>query len=276
MKRARMPFIAFGFVLLSLIGFSADIPAQENSHGIIDQIKNRGVLRVGLSHFMPRAMADKHGRLIGFDVDVANKIAEDLGVKAELVLTPWDGIVPSLLLGRCDIIISGMIITPARNLSVNFTIPYITDGVALAANKKLAAGFRLTEDFNQPGVKLTVRKGAAPYIDLIRKTFPKAAMLEFDDDELALQEVLAGRAHAVLSGEPRPIFWCMDHPDSLFEPLSTPLAVNLRAFALRKGDVDSLNFFNNWIMVRTQDGWLKDRQDYWFKSRQWADSVPKS
>ncbi|HMQ12913.1 MAG TPA: amino acid ABC transporter substrate-binding protein, partial [Candidatus Competibacter phosphatis] len=44
-------------------------------------------------------------------------------------------------------------------------------------------------------------------------------------------------------------------------------------FALRKGDPDALNFFNNWIMLRQQDGWLKERHDYWFKTRDWASQV---
>jgi polar amino acid transport system substrate-binding protein len=100
-------------------------------------------------------------------------------------------------------------------------------------------------------------------------------MVEFDDDDLALKKVLVGKAHAVLSGEPRPTFWCLDHPDTLVQPFDVPLTLNLRAFAFRKCDVDSLNFFNNWIMVRTQDGWIQERQEYWFKGRQWADLVPK-
>lgn len=275
MRSGKLSLIAFGFALMGLIGLGTKVLAQEAAGGVVDQVKSRGVLRVGLSQFMPRAMLDKGGKLVGFDVDVANKVADDLGVKLELVQTAWDGIIPSLLLGKFDMIISGMIITPARNLTVNFTVPYATDGVGLAANKKLAAGFKGIEDFNKPGVKLTVRRGATPYIDLIRKLFPEATMIEFDDDDLALKEVLVGKAHAVLSGEPRPTFWCLDHPDTLDRPTDAPLMLNLRAFAIRKGDVDSLNFFNNWILVRTQDGWIQERQDYWFKGRQWADLVPK-
>jgi polar amino acid transport system substrate-binding protein len=275
MRSGKVSLIAFGLALLGLIGFCTKVPAQEAAGGIVDQVRSRGVLRVGLSLFMPRAMLDKSGKLIGFDVDVANKVAEDLGVKPELVLTSWDGIIPSLLIGKFDVIISGMIISPARNLTVNFTVPYATDGVGLAANKKLAAGFKGIDDFNKPGIKLAVRRGATPYIDLIRKLFPEAAVLEFDNDDLALREVLAGKAHAVLSGEPRPTFWCQDYPDSIFQPVDAPLSSNVRALALRKGDADSLNFFNNWILVRTQDGWIRERQDYWFKGRQWADLVPK-
>ncbi|MHC1729061.1 MAG: transporter substrate-binding domain-containing protein [Syntrophobacteraceae bacterium] len=275
MRRGKVSLIALGIALLSLMLVGAKVFAQTAARSVVDQVRSRGILRVGVSPFMPRVMVDQSGKLIGFDVDVANKVAEDLGVKVEIVQTAWDGIIPSLLVGKFDVIISGMIITPARNLTVNFTAPYLTDGAGLAVDKKLAAGFTRIEDFNKPGVKLTVRRGATPYIDLIRKLFPEATMIELDDDDSALKEVLAGKAHAVVSGEPRPTFWCMDHPDALVHPFDTPLSLNLRAFALRKGDADSLNFFNNWILVRIQDGWIQERRDYWFKGRQWADLVPK-
>jgi len=275
MRRGRVSLVALALALFGLLGLGTEAFAQEVAGSVVDAVKGRGLLRVGLSLFMPRVMRDKAGRLIGFDVDVANKVAEEMGVKPELVLTAWDGIIPALYLGKFDVIISGMIISPDRNLTVNFTVPYATDGLGLAANKKLAGSFKGVEDFNKPGVKLTVRRGATPYIALIRKLFPKAIMLEFDDDDQALKEVLDGKAHAVLSGEPRPTFWRLDHPDSLVQPIDVPLMLNLRAFAIRKGDVDSLNFFNNWILVRTQDGWLPERRDYWFKSRQWGDLVPK-
>jgi polar amino acid transport system substrate-binding protein len=142
MRRGKASLIAFSFALMGLFGLGTEVLAQDAAGGVVDQVKSRGVLRVGLSLFMPRAMLDKGGKLMGFDVDVANKVAEDLGVKLELVQTAWDGIIPSLLLGKFDVIISGMIITPGRNLTVNFTVPYATDGVGLAANKKLAAGLK--------------------------------------------------------------------------------------------------------------------------------------
>jgi polar amino acid transport system substrate-binding protein len=275
MKRTGVVSIALGLTALGLLGPVTEALAQPAATSVLEEVKNRGVLRVGISLFMPRAMRAKDGKLIGFDVEVANKVAEDLGVKLELILTAWDGIIPTLYFGKFDVIISGMTITPDRNLSVNFTAPYATDDLGLVANKRLAGEVKTIEDLNKPGVKLAVRRGAAPTIAVIRKLFPRATMLEFDDDTLALQEVVNGKAHAVLSGEPRPTFWRLDNPDTLVQPLDRPLLVNARAFALRKGDFDSLNFFNNWILVHTLDGWLPERHDYWFKGRKWADLVPK-
>jgi polar amino acid transport system substrate-binding protein len=275
MRRTGVVSITLGLTVLGLLGPVTEALAQPAATSVLEEVKNRGVLRVGISLFMPRAMRAKDGKLIGFDVDVANKVAEDLGVKLELVLTAWDGIIPTLYFGKFDVIISGMTITPDRNLSVNFTAPYATDDLGLVANKKLAGEVKTIEDLNKLGVRLAVRRGAAPTIAVIRKLFPRATMLEFDDDTLALQEVVNGKAHAVLSGEPRPTFWRLDNPDTLVQPLDRPLLVNARAFALRKGDFDSLNFFNNWILVHTLDGWLSERHDYWFKGRKWADLVPK-
>ncbi|MBU8910534.1 MAG: transporter substrate-binding domain-containing protein, partial [Desulfobacterales bacterium] len=118
-------------VVLSLIlgGISF---AQES---IVEKIQKQGVIRVGMSTFIPWAMKDKQGNLIGFEIDVAGKLARDMGVKIEFVPTAWSGIIPALLTGKFDVIIGGMGITPQRNLKVNFTIPYDYSGMSMVAHK---------------------------------------------------------------------------------------------------------------------------------------------
>ncbi|MCB1491107.1 MAG: transporter substrate-binding domain-containing protein, partial [Rhodobiaceae bacterium] len=100
-----------------------DIQQQISSGSVIESIKKSGTIRVGMATFVPWAMRDKNGDLIGFEIDVAKKLAEDMGVGIEFVPTAWDGIIPALLAGKFDVIIGGMSITPARNLTVNFTRP---------------------------------------------------------------------------------------------------------------------------------------------------------
>ena len=70
-----------------------------------------------------------------------------------------------------------------------------------------------------------------------------------------------------------PAFEALKHPDTMFLPIPEPFVQGAEGFALRKGDPDALNFFNNWILLRQQDGWLKERHDYWFKTRDWAGQV---
>jgi polar amino acid transport system substrate-binding protein len=277
MKRLRRNMLA-GAILAAIAGAAGPLAAQGNlqqdlaAGSMIEQVKKSGQLRIGITTFVPWSMRAANGDLIGFEVDVAKKIADDLGVKAEFVPTAWDGIIPALLAGKFDLIVSGMSITPARNLTVNFTIPYAHSGQGMVANKSLAAGFATLADFNKPEVTIACRRGIAGCA-FIEKNMPKATLRLFDDDAQALQEVLNGRAHAWIASMPRPLFAAQDHADLLFMPFSEPVMHSDEAFAVRKGDADSLNWLDNWITYRTSDGWLKERHDYWFTTQAWREQV---
>jgi len=129
------------------------------SESLLDTIVKRGTLKVGMSTFVPWAMKDKTGKLIGFEIDVATRLAKDMGVKIEFVPTKWAGIIPALLTGKFDVIIGGMGVRPARNLKVNFTVPYDYSGMSMVAHKKRAKGFSSLADFNKKGVIIAARLG---------------------------------------------------------------------------------------------------------------------
>lgn len=248
--------------------------AAASAQSVIDEIVQRGKLTVGMSTFVPWAMRDKNGELMGFEIDVAKRLAADMKVEVEFVPTAWGGIIPALIAKKFDVIIGGMSVTPERNLTVNFTIPYAHSGQQMAANKELAKDFTKKEDFNAAGVTIACRRGATP-CTIVQKMFPKAELRQFDDDAQAFQEVVNGNAHAMISSAPKPRFWADAHPDKIFLPFGGEnLTEGNEGFALRKGDYDAINFFNNWIQERTSDGWLKERHDYWFKDQSaWKDMV---
>jgi polar amino acid transport system substrate-binding protein len=259
-------------ILLPPLALAQNANQQLAASSVLETIKKRGVIKIGMSTFVPWAMRDKNGELIGYEIDVAKQLAEDMKVKVEFAPTAWDGIIPALLAGKFDLIIGGMSITPERNLTVNFTLPYANSGTHMVASKELAAGFKSLEDFDKPDVVLAVRRGATP-ATAAKRLMPKATLRQFDEDALALQEVLNGKAHAFVTSTPTPAFEALKHPDKLFLPIPEPFVQGAEGFALRKGDPDALNFFNNWILLRQQDGWLKERHDYWFKTRDWAGQV---
>lgn len=259
-------------ILLPPLALAQNANQQLAASSVLETIKKRGVIKIGMSTFVPWAMRDKNGELIGYEIDVAKQLAEDMKVKVEFAPTAWDGIIPALLAGKFDLIIGGMSITPERNLTVNFTLPYANSGTHMVASKELAAGFKSLEDFDKPDVVLAVRRGATP-ATAAKRLMPKATLRQFDEDALALQEVLNGKAHAFVTSTPTPAFEALKHPDKLFLPIPEPFVQGAEGFALRKGDPDALNLFNNWILLRQQDGWLKERHDYWFKTRDWAGQV---
>ena len=245
---------------------------QLSSESVVETIKKRGALKVGMSTFVPWAMRDKNGELVGFEIDVAKKVAADMDVDVEFVPTSWDGIIPALIAGKFDVIIGGMSVRPQRNLTINFTIPYAHSGMGIAANKAMTAGMKWPDDYNSADVTFSCRRGATSCNDVDR-LFPKATVRKFDDDVQAFQEVLNGNAHAALSSYPKPVEWANDNPEHIFLPTTDNLSQGDEAFGLRKGDPDALNFFSNWILVNTTNGWLAERHHYWFKTRDWEGQV---
>lgn len=241
------------------------------SDSVITQIQEEGVIRIGLSLFVPWSMRDVNGDLIGFELDVGRQLAEDMGVEVEFVPTAWDGIIPALLAGNFDVIISGMSVTPQRNLTVNFTDPYAFSGLAILANREMTAGMSM-EDLNSPDVIFSARRGATPAV-VIAERFPQAQLLLFDEDGAAAQEVLNGNAHATMASQPTPNREAGRHPDVLYVPFDQLFDPRGEGFAVRRGDPDALNFFNNWIAQQWRSGWLEERHDYWFASEEWADQV---
>ena len=268
-RTAILVLVLFG---MASAGFAGKLQQQLTSESTLEQVLKRGVLRVGMSTFVPWAMKDKKGKLIGFEIDVATRLAKDMGVKVEFVPTKWAGIIPALLTGKFDVVIGGMGITPTRNLKVNFTKPYDYSGMSMAANKKLAAGFSSIEDFNRPEVVLTARLGATP-VDAAKKFMPKAELRLFDDEAQIYQEVINGRAHAVVASAPTPAFQVAKYPDKLFLPLEETFTKEPIGFAVRKGDFDTLSYFNNWITVVGSEGWLKERKNYWFRTKDWESLI---
>jgi polar amino acid transport system substrate-binding protein len=238
--------------------------AKEN---MIDTIMKRGVLKVGLDIFVPWSFKDKDGNLVGMEVDVANKLATDMGIKAEFVPTEWSGIIPALLTGKFDVIIGGMGITTERALKVNFSIPYEYSGMDLVVSKKMLKGVTSTEQLNKENIVIAVRMGATP-VAVAKKFTPKAQLHQFDTDEAVIQDVLNGNAHAAFSSSPTPAFWAADYPDVLYRPLGGRLLTKEpSAFVVPKGDADTLFFFNSWITLN--EDWLKERSDYWYGTKDW-------
>lgn len=245
-------------------------PARPEGSGeaMLEQALKRGVLRVGMSTFVPWAMQDKGGNFVGFEIDVANRLAQDMGIKTEFIPTKWSGIIPALLTGKFDIIIGGMGIRPERNLKVNFSIPYDHTGMSIVAHRKLATGFKKLADFNNPGVSVAVRTGTTAAA-AVKQFLPKAKARLFDDESQAVQELLLGRVHAVVASAPLPAFQAIANPDRLFLPLKEDFTREPIGFAIRKGDFDSLNFLDNWIRTVEAEGWLKERKRYWFETKDW-------
>lgn len=260
-------------LLLSAVsGFGTSLQQDLAQNSVVEQIVKRGTLRVGMDTFQPWAMKDKKGTFIGFEIDVARRLAEDMGVKVEFVPTAWSGIIPALLTGKFDVIIGGMGILPKRALKVNFSTPYDFSGMSIVAHKEMAAGFSSLEDFNKKEIQVAVKLGTSAVI-AAKKYLPEATLRMFENETQTYQELRNGKVHAVVGSAPRPAYEALEYADTLFLPLKGTFTKEPIGFALRKGDPDALAFFNSWITGVELEGWLQERHNYWFETRDWADQV---
>lgn len=268
--------ISFGIMVGATNIASADSARQSlSSDSVLEAIKKRGTLRIGLSTFVPWAMRDKKGDLIGFEIDVGKRVAADMGVEVEHIPTAWDGIIPALLAGKFDVIISGMSITMKRNLTVNFTHPYANTGYILVASTAMAQkkGLKTLEDYNSSDITIATRRASTGAI-AAQKNFPKAKLIYFDDGTMGIQETANGKVDATTSTPPKAAYDIEKRPGKLFVVDRTLMSPTREAFAVRKGDPDILNWFNNWIDNVKASGWLQERHAYWFTTREWADQLP--
>lgn len=231
-------------------------------------IKQRGTLRVGVAKIVPWAMHNNKGELVGFEVDIAKKLARDMGVEVELYPVHFNHLIPDLLAGRYDIISSGLSIKADRALQVNFSRLYNETGLTLAASKKLAGAFKTTKDFNKPEVIVGVLATSTAE-EVAARTLPHAKIKTYEEDAALFNDLIAGKIHAAISDSPRPELVAKHYADKVATPLAGQLASFPAAFAVRRGDMDFVNFLNSWIQARTANGWLEHRRQHWFKSSVW-------
>lgn len=259
-------------LLTLLLGGTAAVAQAPREMSTLEQILQRGELRVGLeAGYMPFEMRDRSGKIIGFDVDLARLMARYMGVKLTLVNTQWDGIIPALLTGKFDLLMSGMTVTPERNLKVNFADPYVSIGQTVLIRKSLIGKITQREQLDDARYVIATKLGTTGDI-ATRKHFPKARIKAFETEAEATLEVRNGRADAFVYDLPFNAVFAARYPGELGF-LDQPFTDEPIGWAIRKGDPDFLNWLNNFLRVIKADGSYDALYQKWFKSTVWLKNV---
>ncbi len=264
--------IALTCMLLALSvpsAFAASNVQKELAQGsTIEKALRRGKLKVGMATFVPWAMQSKTGEWIGFEIDIARRLAKDMGIKIEFIPTKWEGLIPSLLTGKFDLVIAGMMGTPQRALKINFTQPYDFTGTQICINKAFADKIKKPLDLNDPAYIVISRVGVTA-AETAKKYLPKAQKRLFSDNGSMVQELLNGKATAIIQSLPEPAQLVAKNPETLALIPGT-LTREPISMGVRKGDPDTLAYLNNWIEVVRAEGFLEEKADYWWRSMEWS------
>lgn len=241
---------------------------------VLDDILERGTLRVGVAEFVPWTLRGRSGELIGYEIDVAGKIAEDMGVKTDFRVYDWDDMIPALERGDIDIIAGGMAITPARALRVNFTRPLADSGVGLVTNTKLTREIQTLTELNDKSITIATVSNTLSE-SVAQRLFENANIKIYEASGKAAADLIGGRAHAYVGGMAEARFMALQNSDKLDLPIDTPLLASSEALAVGKGEQQFLNFLDAWVTARRTDQWLQSTRDYWFGTLDWIDRAGK-
>jgi polar amino acid transport system substrate-binding protein len=241
-----------------------------------DEVKKRGVLRVcAEAGYLPMEMKNTHNEWFGFDVEMSQAFAKSLGVKLEMLDTKWDGIIPSLLTNRCDMIASSMSVNEERSKVVDFSAPYYDNNMLIGVkdSKENREKFKTIKDFNNPDVTLAVKTGSAPDLYLRdSNVFPQAKVLRFDADADTVNAVLHRGITAFVYDTPYVTLAALNNPGKIFiAPVKLKgdqfaVAFSKQAKALRES-------FNNFLIEWKTSGGYEKAKHYYFDSLDWQKNL---
>ncbi len=240
------------------------------------EIVERNVFRAAFVRAVPWAFRNRHGKYVGFEIDVAKQLASDMGVRHVGFPTTFGSIIPALIARRFDAIVSSMAVTPHRRATVVFTDPYVPKGAfgeSVVANRGVKANISDLKSLNQSEIVIATRRHSQSAV-IALETFPNAKHQNYLSHARAIEVVLLGKAHVAVGPEPHPTLWSLENPRELYMPFGEKtLTGGINAIAVRFNDRYLLDYLNQWIRARKEDGWLTERFRYWFRSTKWYDEM---
>lgn len=226
-------------------------------------IKKNGILNVGLEGtYPPFSFVDKDGNLSGFEVELSEDLAKELGVKVKLQPTKWDGILAALESKRLDVVINQVTISDERKKKYDFSQPYTVSGLQALVQKKDAGKYDTPASL--AGHKVGVGLGTN-YEQWLKTNVPDAIVKTYDDDPTKLQDLNVGRVDAILVDRLAAL--------EIASKSKVPLAVSGAPFsrqesgiALRKGEPELLDAINKALDKLRADGTLAKLSQKYFNA----------
>lgn len=265
MKRLSL----FVVVTLAALTFFAGAAAADT----LTDIQKRGKLRVGMEPgYMPFELTNQKGEIIGFDVDMAKRMAKAMKVELELVSTAWDGIIPALLTDKFDILMSGMTLTQERNLTVNFAQPYILIGQSVLLKKELAEEVESYRDLNDPKYTVASKLGTTGE-QATKRMISRAKYISYETEQEGVMELVNGKIDAFIYDLPFNAIAVAQKGAGKIVHLDEPFTKEPLAWAIRKDDPNFLNWLNNFMNQIKYDGVYEKIYDKWFKDDAWLKEI---
>jgi L-cystine transport system substrate-binding protein len=233
------------------------LPAQAGEN--LDKIKSAGAIRIGTEGtYAPFTFHDASGKLVGFDVEIGQAVAEKLGVKAEFIEGKWDGLIAGLDADRYDAVINQVGITEARQQKYAFSDPYISSQAVLIVRDN-NEDIKSFED-------LKGKKAAQSLTSNYGKMAEQAGaeLVGTEGFDQSIQLVLTGRADATLNDSLSFLDFKKQKPDAPVKIVAEQADASYSGILLRQGDEELVAEINKALADIKADGTYQQISEKYF------------
>ncbi|NLG85541.1 MAG: basic amino acid ABC transporter substrate-binding protein [Firmicutes bacterium] len=237
----------WGVLLVGLVFFGVGCKGKKNN-----------VLKVGSDCTYPPMEFQEGDEIKGFDIDLIKAIAEEMGREVEIVNVGWDGIIPGLINGNYDVLISAMTITEERQAQINFSDPYFTAGQLILVR---ADDDRIKSDKDLVGKKVGVQTGTTG--DITVSAMEGVTVVRFNTNPDAVQELRNGGVDAVVA-DSTTLMWEATKDEKLKLVSRTPFSEEYYGIGVKKGNDKLLNEINRALATIKKNGKYDEIMEKWF------------
>ncbi|MDJ0630420.1 MAG: transporter substrate-binding domain-containing protein [Rhodobacter sp.] len=241
---------------------SLAVAAPALAQSALNEILDSGVLKFGTTgDWNPMSVRDPATNSYkGFDIDVANELANDLGVEVEFVPTDWKTLVNGVVAGKYHMTGSASI-SPPRMKVAGFSESYIAVEIMPFTTPDLAGQFDGYDSINKPDVKVATTLGTT-FEAMVREWFPDADIKVVEAPARGFQEVLAGRADVFITSNIEGSTLKAKH-GVVQVPGTEPRSPTPIAMLLPQDDQVWINYVNNWVKVKQAKGFFESTKANW-------------
>lgn len=256
-NRALGLFLAVVLCIVSL----GSVAMAETEQTTLDRIMEDGSFTYALTGAYPpfNYIDEDTGDVIGFDVDIANALAEVMGVEAVAVTTQWDGIIGGLMGNRFDTIIGSMAITDARLEEVNFSDPYYYDGAQFfTTEENVESGINSIADLVDGKVGVVT---GTTFAEMLESMDNISEVLYFDGDIENFMAAGQGRSDGLVTSR----FVGLQAPEEYnIVPCGPLLYTEKIGIAIRQEDTELLDAINSALATIVENGTYEEISQKWF------------
>ena len=248
-------------------------PAPLTNLPPLETIDARKVLRVGyLSDSLPFAFFNRTGDLVGFDVELAHRLAREMGVTLAFVPVDRERLAAQLAEGYCDIVMSGVVVTTNRARDVLFSDSYLDETLAFVVPDDQRDQYGSWDAIRDRGAVTIAIPDVPYYVRAVRDLLPRAVIQVHAGGIEPLFDRRAATYDALALPAERGSAWTLMYPEyTVVVPGPDPIRVPL-AYPIGKRDPSLAAFVNTWIALKRKDGTLDATYKYWILGQ---DSAPR-